>query len=86
MKGSPVIMCTLALKVKNRKEDMTDSHQIIDQLEEKIDGLEKDNKAYRNLLVFILQGLDKHYNVEVNHTESILGRIRYKLDYILNKQ
>jgi len=65
---------------------MTDSHQIIDQLEEKIDGLEKDNKAYRNLLVFILQGLDKHYNVEVNHTESILGRIRYKLDYILNKQ
>ena len=65
---------------------MTDSHQIIDELEEKIDGLEKDNKKQRDLLVFILQGLDKHYNVEVNHTESILGRIRYKLDYILNKQ
>jgi len=63
-----------------------DSHQIIDGLEDEINKLKSDNKAYRNLLVFILQGLDKHYNVEVNHTESILGRIRYKLDYILNKQ
>ena len=65
---------------------MTDSHQIIDALEDKITMLEKDNKKQRDLLIFILRDLDKHYNVEVNHTDSILGIIRYKLDYLLNKQ
>jgi len=65
---------------------MTDSHQIIDALEDKIDKLKEDNKKQRDLLVFILKGLDKHYNIEVNHTKSILGRIRYKIDYLLNKQ
>jgi len=65
---------------------MTDSHQIIDALEDKIDKLEKDNKKQRDLLTFILRDLDKHYNVEVNHTDSILGIIRYKIDYLLNKQ
>ena len=62
---------------------MTDSHQIIDALEDKITMLEKDNKKQRDLLIFILRDLDKHYNVEVNHTNSILGIIRYKLDYLL---
>jgi hypothetical protein len=65
---------------------MTDSHQIIDALENKIDKLKEDNKKQRDLLIFILRDLDKHYNVEVNHTDSILGIIRYKIDYLLNKQ
>ena len=42
-------------------------------------------EKYQEVLVFIIQTLDKEFNSEVQSTENPIGLIRDKIDRILNK-
>ena len=48
-------------------------------------NLLKKNKDKTELLVFIIQTLDKEFNDEVQTTDNPIGLIRYKIDRLLNK-
>ena len=48
-------------------------------------NLLKKNKYKTELLVFIIQTLDKEFNDEVQTTDNPIGLIRDKIDTILNK-
>ena len=43
-------------------------------------------EKYQEVLVFIIQTLDKEFNSEVQSTDNPIGLIRDKIDRILNKQ
>ena len=43
-------------------------------------------EKYQEVLVFIIQTLDKEFNNEVQSTDNPIGLIRDKIDRILNKQ
>ena len=43
-------------------------------------------EKYQEVLVFIIQTLDKEFNNEVQSTNNPIGLIRDKIDRILNKQ
>ena len=45
----------------------------------------KRNNEKTELLVFIIQTLDKEFNAEVQSTDNPIGLIRDKVDRILNK-
>ena len=42
-------------------------------------------EKYQEVLVFIIQTLDKEFNAEVQTTDNPIGLIRDKIDRILNK-
>ena len=42
-------------------------------------------EKYQEVLVFIIQTLDKEFNNEVQSTDNPIGLIRDKIDRILNK-
>ena len=42
-------------------------------------------EKYQEVLVFIIQTLDKEFNSEVQSTDNPIGLIRDKIDRILNK-
>ena len=42
-------------------------------------------EKYQEVLVFIIQTLDKEFNSEVQSTDNPIGLIRDKVDRILNK-
>ena len=46
----------------------------------------EDKEKYQEVLVFIIQTLDKEFNNEVQSTNNPIGLIRDKIDRILNKQ
>ena len=48
-------------------------------------NLLKKNKDKTELLVFIIQTLDKEFNDEVQNTNNPIGLIRDKIDRVLNK-
>tara|TARA_R100000808_G_scaffold24203_1_gene55170 strand:- start:532 stop:693 length:162 start_codon:yes stop_codon:yes gene_type:complete len=48
-------------------------------------NLLKKNKEKTELLVFIIQTLDKEFNDEVQSTDNPIGLIRDKVDRVLNK-
>ena len=45
----------------------------------------EDKEKYQEVLVFIIQTLDKEFNAEVQTTDNPIGLIRDKMDRILNK-
>ena len=45
----------------------------------------EDKEKYQEVLVFIIQTLDKEFNNEVQSTDNPIGLIRDKIDRILNK-
>jgi len=50
-----------------------------------LENLLKKNRDKTELLVFIIQTLDKEFNAEVQTTDNPIGLIRDKIDRILNK-
>mgnify|MGYP003119509828 FL=1 len=56
---------------------------------ESMQGLVKeifeDKEKYKDVLVFIIQTLDKEFNDEVQNTNNPIGLIRDKIDRVLNK-
>ena len=56
---------------------------------ESMQGLVKeifeDKEKYKDVLVFIIQTLDKEFNDEVQTTNNPIGLIRDKIDRVLNK-
>ena len=45
----------------------------------------EDKEKYKDVLVFIIQTLDKEFNDEVQTTNNPIGLIRDKIDRVLNK-
>tara|TARA_R100000008_G_C3543947_1_gene146439 strand:+ start:406 stop:594 length:189 start_codon:yes stop_codon:yes gene_type:complete len=56
---------------------------------ESMQGLVKEifdkNKEYKDVLVFIIQSLDKEFYKEVQSSDNTIGLIRNKVDTVLNK-
>ena len=57
---------------------------------ESMQGLVKEifdkNKEYKDVLVFIIQSLDKEFYKEVQSSDNTIGLIRNKVDRVLNKE
>ena len=45
----------------------------------------EDKEKYQEVLVFIIQTLDKEFNNEIQSTDNPIGLIRDKVDRVLNK-